>query len=311
MGAVDFSLYCLSKVIEEHGNVVGVLTLSKENASFHSDYADLSELASNHGIPVFKITDINRTETIELIKSLNPDIIFVFGWSQIIKKEILSLPNMGCIGTHPAMLPRNRGRHPIVWALVQGLDTSGVTFFYLDESADSGDILWQRPFTISLDDDASSVYQKIKTLAGQGIHEFLPMLKSGSAPRTPQDNSLATYWRKREEKDGEIDWSSNSLVIHNLIRGLARPYVGAHTYLNGEKVLIWHSYPPPASIPSEPSNVSELPGTIISLAGNNLEISTGDGRLIVDDWEHPKGTQFGQGQQLGPESNTSNRGVPR
>jgi len=96
---------------------------------FHSDYADLSQIASENNLSYHFIKSINAPKTVELIKSLEPDLLLVFGWSQIVSKEVLGLPRFGCIGTHLALLSRNRGRHPIVWALVEGLKATGVTFF--------------------------------------------------------------------------------------------------------------------------------------------------------------------------------------
>ena len=300
VGAVDFSRHCLDEVLRSQGNVVGVLTLDKEDAGFHSDYADLSDLATTHGIPIFKIKNINQPSVTNLIQTLNPDILFVFGWSQIISKDILTLPPLGCIGTHPALLPGNRGRHPIIWALVEGLEQSGLTFFYLNEGADSGDILWQKPFPIALDDDAGSIYRKIKVMAGEAISEFLPLLSTGTAPRTPQDHSQATYWRKRTEEDGEINWGSTTLEIHNLVRALARPYVGAHTYLAAEKVIIWQSIYSTQVVPQ--NHRDRRLGAILSLGREGLAVRTGDGQLTIKEWQAPPGFRLAEGQQFGAKS---------
>jgi len=284
IGAVEFSRHCLKEVLKNGGNVVAVLTLPEEKAGFHSDYVDLSDVAVQHGIPVYKVhKKINAPENVELIRSLRPDVIFVFGWSQLISKEILDIPPLGCIGSHPALLPRNRGRHPLIWALVEGLEESGLTFFYIDEGTDSGDILWQKSFPITLEDDARSLYEKIKVLASEAIREFLPQLEQGTAPRIPQDHSKATYWRKRTEKDGEIDWAMPTMRIYNLIRALTRPYVGAHTYLASNKVTIWRS-----ALPTHPPTDSILetsPGTIFAETDEGLAVRTGDGYINVLEWE--------------------------
>src|ERR1700721_163490 len=193
VGAVEFSQHLLRQVVEHGGNVVGVMTVSPQDSGFNSDYVDLAETASALRIPVYFTKKIRSPESVEVIRSISPDVIFVFGFSQLISQEILSIPRLGCIGTHPALLPKNRGRHPLIWALVEGLTQSGLTFFYLDEGADSGGILWQEPFTIELGDDALTLYQKIRSLASKGIAEFLPKLMNNTAPRIPQDASQATY----------------------------------------------------------------------------------------------------------------------
>lgn len=282
-GVVDFSRHCLQQVGDCGGNVVAVLTLAKGDAGFHSDYADLSDVAIQHGVPVHKVKNLNAPESVELIRSLQPDVIFIFGWSQIISKQILDIPPLGCIGSHPALLPKNRGRHPIIWALVEGLEESGLTFLYLDEGADSGDILWQKPFSITLEDNAGSLYKKIKALASEAIREFLPKLEKGTAMRVPQNHSRATYWRKRTEKDGEINWAAPTIQVYNLVRALTHPYVGAHAYLEGKKVIVWR-----ARLPNKPLSPEALglpPGAVLARADSGFNIRTGNGYLTVLEYE--------------------------
>lgn len=300
IGTIDFSQRCLESVLENGGNVAAIFTLAKETAGFHSDYADLSTTTRDRGIPVHLVQNINEPENLELIQSYQPDVIFVFGWSQLISKPILNLPPLGCIGTHPALLPRNRGRHPIVWALVEGLNESGLTFFYLDEEADSGDILWQKAFPISKEDDSASVYSKVSSLAQEGISEFLPCLRNGTAARTPQNHRNATYWRKRTRKDGEINFSDPSETIYNLVRALTRPYVGAHTYANGDEVKIWSTGLPSSPLP-ETLTILE-PGTVFDCTDKGFNVRTKDGYLIVYEYEMEGGRTITASSRLGVSS---------
>ncbi|MGB0383246.1 MAG: methionyl-tRNA formyltransferase [Ardenticatenaceae bacterium] len=283
VGTVDFSKHCLQQVLENGGHVVAVLTLPRERARFNNDYADLKPTAISYGVPVYHIDKINDPETITLIRSLQPDVIFVFGLSQLISKEILEIPPLGCIGTHPALLPRNRGRHPLIWALVEGLTESGLTFFYLDEGADSGDILWQKSFPITLEDDAGTLYDKMKILATQAIQDFLHQLGQGTASRIPQKHSQATYWRKRTAKDGEIHWDAPTIQTYNLIRGLTHPYIGAHSYLNGKKIVIWRTQLPSVSLPTEAKKLP--PGSIFTQSDSGFNVRTGDGFLTLLEYE--------------------------
>jgi methionyl-tRNA formyltransferase len=297
VGTVEFSRHCVREVLENRGNVVAVLTLGREDASFHADYADLSDVALEYRIALYKIKNLNSPETIELIHSLQPDAIFVFGWSQLVSKAILDIPPRGCIGTHPALLPRNRGRHPLIWALLEGLEESGLTFFYLNEHGDSGDILWQKSFPISLYDDAGSLYDKIKMLATEAIRELLPQLENGTAPRVPQNDSEATYWRKRGQKDGEIVWEMPTMKIYNLIRALTRPYIGAHTYMAQKKMVIWRSRLPEGTVPVDASNVP--PGTVFAQRQTELDVRTGDEYLTVVEYELIEEGEVTVGTRLG------------
>ena len=297
VGAVAFTERCLRETLAAGGNVAGVLTLPPETASRHADYCDLRPLAESHGIPVHHIRHINDHTTAEIITVLAPDVMFVFGWSQLISPEVRALAPLGCIGTHPALLPRNRGRHPIVWSLVEGLERTGLTFFYLDDGVDSGDILWQDSCAITPDDDAASLYRKMEELAGEGIRTFVPQLQAGTAPRIPQDHSLATYWRKRTEIDGEIDWSARSAAIHNLIRGLSRPYVGAHTNVGDTVFRVWRAVPIDA--PGHGNGVSDSPGTVLRVDAAAVHVRTGDGVLALLDYEGTAQRRLSPGVRLG------------
>lgn len=275
VGAVEFSRHCLEAVIANGGNVVAVVTLVPDLAHRHADYANLAPVASEHGIPVYYVDKLN--DHLTLIQSLNPDVMLVFGWSQLLSKEVLSVARMGCIGTHPALLPRNRGRHPLIWALVEGLVESGLTFLYLDEGMDSGDILWQGRFDIILDDTAATLYQKINRLAVQAIAEFLPALMNGTAQAYPQDHTKATYWRKRTEADGLIDWGKPVLVTYNLIRALTKPYVGAHTFYHQQRMVIWS-----AQLTDKMRTNAQRAGEIMKVCENgSLEVVAGDNILHI------------------------------
>lgn len=298
IGAVDFSRHCLMEILRWGGNVVAILSVASSRSSGYSDFSDLSDIAETYKIPIYKlVTRIGHRESIDLVTSLTPDIIFVFGWSELIPKELLGVPPLGCIGSHPALLPKNRGRHPLIWALVEGLTESGLTFFYIDEGTDSGDILWQKSFEITLQDDAKSLYNKIIELATEAIRDFLPKLQDGTAPRLRQNASKASYWRKRSEKDGEIDWSRTSLSIYNLIRALTRPYVGAHTYLNNVKFTVWRARLSERKACIDLSRAS--PGLIVAKRAQEIDVRTGDGYLTLLEYEAGPGDQAPVGSILG------------
>lgn len=283
VGAVDFSRHCLETLLRLQAEVVAVVTVAPEKSHLNSDYVDLGPIAARHNMPLLRVRQISSPENVEWIRAQRPDVVCVFGFSQLLSPELLSVAPLGCLGTHPALLPRNRGRHPIIWALVEGLTETGLTFLYLDEGVDSGDILWQRPVAIAPDDDAGSLYVKIRDLAQVAIAEFLPQLQAGTAPRTPQDHSRATYWRKRTEADGLIDWTASSQTIHNLIRGLARPYVGAHMLQNGQRSVVWKSRLPTTPVPND--LVDHPAGTMRLQLDGSVAVRTGDGWLLVLEME--------------------------
>jgi len=237
IGTVEFSYKALKKLIELNAEIVGVCT--KNKSDFNSDFADLTPLCKQADVPIKYLDDVNSSQNIEWVRGLSPDIIFCFGWSNLIKKDLLGLPKMGVVGYHPALLPKNRGRHPLIWALALGLNISGSTFFFMTEGADDGDILSQEKVEILYEDDAKSLYDKVSNIALRQIETFLPKLQNNSFEIIKQKNDLANVWRKRGKVDGRIDFRMTSRAIYNLVRALTKPYVGAHVEYNGQDISIW------------------------------------------------------------------------
>lgn len=238
IGTVEFSKKALQKLIDLDANIVGVIT--KEQSSYNSDYANISSLCEIKDISFIYSKDINNDMTLNYIRNLEPDIIFCFGWSQLLKNELLNIPRLGVIGYHPALLPQNRGRHPIIWALVLGLEQTGSTFFFINEGTDSGDIISQKHISINYEDDARSLYDKITSVAMQQIEAFYPQLIENNISRIKQDNNKSNYWRKRNKKDGYIDWRMSSNSIYNLVRALTKPYPGASFFYNNKEIKVWN-----------------------------------------------------------------------
>lgn len=274
IGAVDFSRHCLEEILKNNGKISGII--SSYNSGINSDYSDLSDIAQKYNIPFLLTEDINSNDTEEWIIDKKPDIIFCFGWSRLIKKRLLNLPPMGILGVHPALLPANRGRHPIIWAIALGLKKSGLTFFFMDEGADSGPILSQKEFEISETENASDVYEKIKTLASIQIKEFLPLLERNTYEVFAQDNSKSNYLRKRTVKDGIIDWRMPSRGILNLVRALYKPYPGAEIKIKDKTYKIWKAE---ESLKNLPQNTE--PGKVVEIEKSMPVVKTGDTSIKI------------------------------
>lgn len=286
IGTVNFSLQALKKIISLELNIVGVCT--KRQSKFNSDFENLVPICESSNIPYYFASDINSSESINWIKDKKPDVIFCFGWSSLIKKELLNLTDLGVIGYHPAELPKNRGRHPLIWALVLGLESSASTFFFMDEGTDSGDILSQEVFQIEYEDDAQSLYEKMTKLALEQIENFVPLLLNGSYPRVTQNNSMANQWRKRGPKDGLLDFRMSSRAIYNLVRALTRPYVGAHLEHAGREVKIWKV----REIINEDSNIE--PGKVIDVKEDTITLKCCDGAIEILEHEFKVLPQIGE-----------------
>jgi methionyl-tRNA formyltransferase len=273
IGTVQFSLKVLEKLLSIKANIVGVCT--KKESFFNSDFADLVPLCENNEIPYIQTEDINSNNNIKWIKDLKPDIIFCFGWSSLINEELLMLPPMGIIGYHPSKLPMNRGRHPLIWALVLGLKESASTFFFMRKGVDDGDILSQEIFKIEYEDDAMSIYNKVINIALIQIEKFLPQLEQNKYLRTKQNHTISNTWRKRNIIDGQIDFKMNSYSIYNLVRALSKPYIGAHINYKNQHISIWKV----EEVVFNQSNIEY--GKIIEIENNTILIKTYDGAIKI------------------------------
>lgn len=269
IGSVKFSEDALKQLVEMSANIVGVCT--KEESVFNADHVNLRSFCELNEIPWIYSDNINSDHTSSWIRTLNPDVIFCFGWSEIIKDELLGIPPMGVIGFHPTALPKNRGRHPLVWSLVLGLKETASTFFFMDLGADSGDIISQVEIQIGPEDNANDLYKKVTEVAKKQILEFVPKLALGTVERQKQNNALANVWRKRGITDGLIDWRMSAEAIHNLVRGLSKPYVGAHLIFKGSEIKVWKT-----TIWTEsPANIEPGKILLISEAGTVVKCGTG------------------------------------
>ena len=187
----------------------------------------------------------------------------------MIKQDLLELTSLGVVGFHPAALPANRGRHPLIWALVLGLKKTASTFFFMDAGADSGDILSQQEISITDQDDARTLYDKVIETALAQITKFLPQLATGSFQRIKQKEQYTNMWRKRGSPDGKIDWRMSAQSIYNLVRGLTTPYIGAHFLVDGKEIKVWKS----AIVTDVPNNIE--PGKVLRQSNAGTVVKCG------------------------------------
>ena len=276
IGSVLFSEKALLKLLELKANIVGIIT--KEKSSYNSDFIDLSIISEECHIPFKYVKDINHPNNVRWIDELKPDVLFCFGWSSLIKSELLSLTKLGVVGFHPALLPNNRGRHPLIWAKVLGLSKTGATYFFMDEGADTGDILEQISFEISFDDDINDIYNNMTRVSLKQIEIFYPKLLNGTYDKIKQIE-VGNTWRKRNKLDGFIDFRMSTTSIVNLIRALTKPFPGAHCEIHGNEYKIWKCEPGSFA----PNNIE--PGKVLTISNNIIEIKTGDGSIRLTEHE--------------------------
>ena len=227
--------------------MVGVkitLLIAQKDARHNSDYKNLENFCRDNGIKHISTENINSSFVLEEIKSQELDLLICLGWSRLIGEEIINSVPMGVWGYHPSLLPQNRGRHPLIWAIVLGLSKTGSTFFLMDKGFDTGKIIDQKTVHILPDERVWDLYNRVAKVSAAQLKTLLEKtnLKNiqDKNPETPVPNE-GNFWRKRTENDGRIDFRMSSKQIFDLIRALSFPYPGAHFQFGSKKVKVFEA----------------------------------------------------------------------
>lgn len=275
IGCVESSEIFLKTLVEYKANIIGVIT--KKESKFNSDFVDLSLICKENNIRYLYVENINAPESLEFIRELKPDIGLCLGWSQLLRPEVLDLFPKGVVGFHPAALPKNRGRHPIIWTLVLGLSETASSFFMLDAGADTGQLLSQVKIPILYEDTARTLYDKIMGSAKEQLLELWDHICEGSVCIINGEGQQANTWRKRNRNDGKIDWRMSGTNIYNLVRALTKPYVGAHFEYDNREYKVWRV----RELPDDGFENIE-PGKIISVSDDGrFKVKSGEGIVEV------------------------------
>ena len=253
--------------------------ITKANSSINADFFDLSDVCKNNSIPCHQESSDQRELSKKFLKKFDLDLIYCFGWSYLLDDEILSIPNIGVVGFHPAKLPKNRGRHPIIWALVLGLNETASTFFMMDSGVDSGEIISQKDIIIDPKDNAEDLYTKIVISGKRQIKKFTLQFLNDEIDLTSQDHNQSSTWRKRTRKDGLIDWRMSADSIYNLVRALSPPYPCAEFKVGDKFIKV-----PRCTVKNQqyPENIE--PGYILERSSDSIlvKVSGKDAVLIQD-----------------------------
>lgn len=240
IGAVGSTKITLEKLMKYQFNVVGVLGHEPINVDNVSGWVDLKAIAVKNEIGYKGFKRINAIENIQWAKEKQPDIIFAVGFSQLMSNEWLNMPTLGCVGFHPTLLPKGRGRAPIAWLTLEA-SIGAANFFLMGKGADDGPIFIQEEFQIIESDNAEAVIVKNSIAMKKALDKWLPNLKKGIWNPLPQNDAEASWYGKRAMEDGNINWSNSAYYIDRLIKATSKPYPGAYTYYKDQKVIIWES----------------------------------------------------------------------
>lgn len=241
LGSQAIGARCLEVVVRHGHQVVGVGAMTPGAHEVWDD--DVTRVAEDHGLLRIRGRRFRTRKAIDELRALAPDIILVIGWRWLLPAEVLTIPAAGCLGIHGSLLPRLRGFAPVNWALIRDEARTGPSLFYFDDGTDTGDLVGQRPFELTDDDDAGTVRRRLADAAVALLDEHLPGLAAGTAPRIPQPLEGATFGPQRRPEDGGIDWTLDPRSLFNWVRGLTRPYPGAFAELGGRRVHLWQVRP--------------------------------------------------------------------
>lgn len=291
MGTPDFSVPILRKIIEDGYDVVGVVTQPDKPVGRKKIITPppVKVEAEKHGIPVFQPKKIREKDEVEKILSLQPDLIVTAAFGQILPKELLDGPPLGCINVHASLLPELRGGAPIHYAILQGKKKTGITIMYMVEKLDAGDILTQVEVEIDERDTVGTLHDKLSEAGAQLLSETLPRLMKGEIKGIPQCDEEATFAYNIKREEEKIDWSKTGEDIYNQIRGL-NPWPVAYTTLDDKIIKIW--WGEKISSPAR-----KEPGTIIAIEEDGFIVASGNDTAIKVTELQPAGKKKMSGKE--------------
>jgi methionyl-tRNA formyltransferase len=253
IGTGEIGVPTLEALLKSEYDVIGVVTQPdkpagreqrieppsiKKAVTSGAPNARLARTARALPLSILQPARIKEREAIEEIHALKPDVIVVMAYGQILPRDVLNIPKIACLNLHASLLPRWRGAAPIQAAIAGGDPETGITVMHMDEGLDTGDILLQRRIDIRSNDTGGSLHERLAQIAPEALLYSLRLFVEGSAPRIPQDNSLATYAPKLKREDGRIDWSEPAHTIERKIRAF-NPWPGAFMEIDGQNLKIF------------------------------------------------------------------------
>ena len=280
MGTPEFALQALEGLLASGVNLVGVYTQPDRPKGRGRKLAasPVKKLALEHEIPVFQPQKLRDPLAVTELRRLQPDLIVVVAYGQILPKAVLDIPRYHCINVHASLLPKYRGAAPINKAIIDGESETGVTTMLMDVGLDTGDMLVKRSLNIGADETAGQLHDRLAGLGREALVETLQLLCAGNLVAEKQDDELSCYAPMMKKEDGLIDWQRTATEIHNQVRGLD-PWPGAFTYLDDEVLKI--------ATTAVAEDSSEAAGTIISADKTGVRIACGEGVLIVAELQLP------------------------
>jgi methionyl-tRNA formyltransferase len=276
MGTPEFSVTTLEEMIKAGHEVLAVITQpdKPKGRGKAVQFSAVKEKALEKNLKVYQPVKVREPEFIEFLKKLEPDVIVVVAFGQILPKAILDIPKYGCVNVHASLLPKYRGAAPIQWAVINGEKESGVTTMFMDTGLDTGDILLKKKVPLEEKETSGSLHDKLSAVGAALLIQTLNGLEQGTIRREKQDDSQSCYARMLEKSSGKIDWGKDAASIERLVRGL-NPWPSAFTSMGGRTMKIWDA----RVIEKEYEGRT---GEIVEVTKSSIIVKTGKDALAID-----------------------------
>lgn len=275
MGTPDFAAASLKKLIDKKYDIAAVFTQPDKprDRGMKLSYSPVKELALENNIPVYQPTKLRDGTATELIKSLDPDILVVVAYGRILPDDMLEVPKYGAINVHASLLPKYRGAAPIQWAVLNGDKITGVTTMYLASEMDTGDIIYTSETEIGEFETSGELFDRLMIMGAELLDRTLRDIEAGTAPRTQQDHSKASYVKMLDKSLSPIDWAKTPREVIKQIYGL-QPWPVATAELDGKIFKIY-------SAEYTQNKTDKAPGSVVSAGKKGIEIACLDGETVL------------------------------
>ena len=275
MGTPDFAVASLKALVESGYEVAGVFTQADKpkGRGMEMAFSPVKEYALEKGIDVFQPTKMRDGTALEIIRNIAPDLIVVVAYGKILPDDILAAAPLGTINVHGSLLPQYRGAAPIQWSVLNGDRTTGVTTMYLASEMDAGDVIFSDETEIGEFETSGELYERLAPMGAELLIKTVKAIEEGTAPRTPQDHSKATYVTMLDKSLSPIDFRKSARMVCKQICGL-QPWPVATAEVNGETLKIF-------GCGYTDTVTDKLPGEIVSAGKNGIEIACANGETIL------------------------------
>ncbi len=276
MGTPTFAVNSLEQLTQAGHEIIAVITQPDRPKGRGKKLSPppVKEKALELGLKVLQPEKVKDSIFIEKLQQLNPQVIVVVAFGQILPKAILDLPEYGCINVHASLLPRYRGPAPIHWAIINGETESGVTTMLMDEGLDTGDMLLKARVLIDQNMTTGELHDRLAILGGQVLVETLEKLEKNLLKPEPQNHELATYAPLLTKEHEKIDWKKSAVSVHNLVRGM-NPWPGAYTFIEDRRIKIKETRL------KDKLDLQGQPGEVLAITSEGLWLQTGDKPLLI------------------------------